>query len=180
MADTKSTGWKVPLLFCLAVLIPVGIAAIFMHKEAPVLHVPESLMLAMRAERIDLAATEEGRRWQSEITAAAGGFADAEEKDRKVRRVLDGAVAAGRFDAACTASVLLHDAERRDAALAFMAEQAVNRCEHLVWGGMAAAALQNAALRGQWEERLSQRVEACGGVSAGAAPTEPVSAGAKE
>ena len=170
MAVQKSTGWKVPLLFCLAVLIPVGIATLLTPKESPVLQVPEPLMQAMRTERIDLAATEEGRRWQSEITSAAGGFADAEEKDRKVRRVLDAAVAAGRFDAACTASVLMHDAGRRDAALAFIAEEAAAQCAQLVWGGMAAAALHNADMRGTWEQRLSLRWRECGGVPAGAAP----------
>ncbi|MGN0009648.1 MAG: hypothetical protein ACI33N_08345 [Desulfovibrionaceae bacterium] len=164
MSDNKSTGWKVPLLFCLGIGAVTALGILLRPpQELPELRVPPSLMQAMRARKIDLAASEEGRRWQGEITAAAGGFADATEKDARILRVLDAALEAGRFDAACTASVLLHDAGRRDAALVHIAEAGAEQCPGLVWAGMAAAGLRSPELRRHWEEHLTRRWAECGG-----------------
>lgn len=161
MSVQKSTGWKVPLLFCLVIASVVLLGAFFVRRPAPSLRLPPALMQAMQSQRIELSATEDGRSWQTRITSAASGFADASEKDGKIRAVLVAAVEAQRFDAACTASVLVQDSQRRDAGLERIANRAVEACPSLIWAGMAVAGMRSRDMREKWEERLAVRWNEC-------------------
>ena len=71
----KSTGWKVPLLFCAVVILLVGALQLWRSATAPDV-VPLDATLLARADtfRIDLPADDRGRYYQKAITNAATGF----------------------------------------------------------------------------------------------------------
>lgn len=138
MSD-KSTGWRVPLYFCAAIL---GIVAIVYHitgsaRQKPEL--PPQLERQASALSIDLGG-KTGAIWRDKIIQAAGGLADADTKDQRLASVFRDALAARRFDAACKAVVLVKDNALRADLLEEMLEKSCDNCEDLVWGVFAAHA----------------------------------------
>ncbi|MDD2966934.1 MAG: GTP cyclohydrolase [Desulfovibrionaceae bacterium] len=163
MPKQKATGWKVPLIFCALIITIVCIAHPFIGKStkpAPDILPPE-LYAQAKALVIDLDADEEGRTWKSRITAAASGFGDVREKDLQLCRLALSAVEKGRFDAACTASVLVREVQQRDALRQDIADFAARECSTLPWAVMGAHGIENTALHLATNKALQTRWQEC-------------------
>lgn len=140
----KSTGWKVPLLFCAVVILLAGAVWIWRDATAPDV-TPLEAGITDRAGsfRIDLPADERGRYYQKAITNAATGFQPRPQKDAALRTLYETALADKRFDAACTAVTLIHDYDLRERLLDSMAAAAAEDCATLPWGAFAAKAMRD-------------------------------------
>lgn len=161
MTDTKATGWKIPLLFCGVVLSIVCIAALFRGGGAAPPAVPASLLRRAEAIRIDLDADAEGKVWKARIASAAGGFSAPDAKDARLKALLLTALEAGRFDAACTAAVLVRDDPLRDALLGSLLETASAECASLPWGVLAAHGMRAPEVRSAAQARLTRVWAGC-------------------
>lgn len=151
MADNKATGWKIPLLFCGVVLSIVCTVSLFRGGTAAPPAVPASLRQQAEAISIDLDADAEGKVWKARIASAASGFSAQQSKDGKLEQLILTALEARRFDASCTAVVLIRDDSLRDALLDRILEKASTECASLPWGvfavhGMREPKTQSAAL----------------------------------
>lgn len=144
----KATGWKLPLLFCAIILLFVGI---FRPKKEDV-SVPEELQ--RRAEAIVIDLERDGRTWKEKIIAASGGFRSSEIKDLELERVIGEALENGRFDAACTAIVLVHDQEKKDVLLEGLYRKALQTCDTLPWAVFALKAMKDEQKRSECARQL--------------------------
>lgn len=162
MTDTRATGWKIPLIFCGVVLGIVGLFSLLRTEPAvQVPEVPAPLLAQARAIVIDLNTAPEGSLWKERITAAGSGFASHADKDTKLAFVIRDAVARQRFDAACTAAVLVYDTPKRDAVLEETAQAAAGDCSTLPWGVMAAHGMRDPFVQARTHEMLTERWNAC-------------------
>lgn len=162
----KATGWKVPLLFCGAVLIMVGLGALLRPAPAPPLELPEGLTARARALAIDLD-TPEGRPWKERIVSAASGFVAPEVKTERLGAVAAEAVAAGRLDAACAAAVQAPDEAGRDAAFAGIFAAAARECATLPWAVFAVHGVRDSERAAALARELTGLWQACGAGPAG-------------
>ena len=158
----KATGWKVPLLFCGAILILVALGALLRTPPAGPPALPEALTARARALVIDLD-TPEGRPWKERIVSAASGFVAPEVKTGRLIAVAAEAVAAGRLDAACAAAVQAQDEAGRDAAFAGIFEAALRECGTLPWAVFAVHGVRDPERAAALARDLTARWEACGG-----------------
>ncbi len=158
----KSTGWKVPLLFCAVVILLAGAARVWHGATAPdVTPLEESLAARAGGFRIDLPADERGRYYQKAITNAATGFQPRSQKDAALRALLETAVADKRFDAACTAVTLIHDHDLRESLLDRLAAAASQDCATLPWGAFAARAMRDPQRRDRTHVLLNRLWAQC-------------------
>ena len=157
----KATGWKVPLLFCGAILVMVGLGALWRTPPAPPPDLPGALTAKARALTIDLD-TPEGRPWKERIVSAASGFVAPEVKGERLRAVAAEAVAAGRLDAACAAAVQMQDETGRDAAFAGIFAAAARECASLPWAVFAVHGVRDPERAAALARELTGRWEACG------------------
>lgn len=156
----KATGWKVPLLFCGAILVIVGLGALWRTPPAPPPELPEALTAKARALAIDLD-TPEGRPWKERIVSAASGFVAPEVKTQRLGAVAAEAVAAGRLDAACAAAVQAPVEAGRDAAFADIFAAAARECATLPWAVFAVHGLRNPERAADLARELTSRWQAC-------------------
>ena len=162
MTDKRATGWKIPLIFCGVVLCIVALFSLL--RTEPVVQVPEvpaPLLAQAKAIVIDLNTVPEGPLWKERITAAGSGFASHADKDAKLAFVIRGALEQQRFDAACTAAVLVYDNHKRDAVLEETAQAAARDCAMLPWGVMAAHGMRDPAVQARTHEMLTERWNVC-------------------
>ncbi|MBD5647619.1 MAG: GTP cyclohydrolase [Desulfovibrio sp.] len=164
-ARQKATGWKVPLLFCGAILILVGLGALWRRPPPPPPELPEALTAKARALAIDLD-TPEGRSWKERIVSAASGFVAPEVKTERLRAVAAEAVAQGRLDAACAAAVQAQDEAGRDAAFAGIFAAAARECATLPWAVFAVHGLRDPERAAALARELTARWRECGEVQA--------------
>lgn len=141
--DARSTGWKIPLLFCAIVAIAVGVTAYARTDHTPVPELPAPLFAQAQAIMIDLNQTSEGRAWKEQISATAGGFVTRADKDIKITVLVNSALEQQHFDAACTAAVLMYNDFKRDEVLTTIARAALTQCSTLPWAVMAAKGMKN-------------------------------------
>lgn len=137
MTDKRATGWKIPLAFCGVIFSLVCIVGMFRDKAEPPA-VPVPLLGQARAITIDLDADAEGKEWKARIASAASGFAAAADKDGRLRGIIETSIESNRFDAACTAAVLVRDDALRDDLMGRILERAAVDCASLPWGVLAA------------------------------------------
>lgn len=168
----KATGWKVPLLFCGAILILVGLGALLRTPPPEPPELPGALTARARELVIDLD-TAEGRPWKERIVAAAGGFVAPEVKAERLGAVAAGAVAAGRLDAACAAAVQVPDEALRDAAFAGIFAAAARECASLPWGVFAVHGVRDRQRAAALARELAARWRACGEGAERGAPPDP-------
>lgn len=161
MTDNRATGWKIPLFFCGVVLCIVGIASLFRASPPPPPGVPDALLREAKAVHIDLAADAEGKQWKARIAAAAGGFVAPSDKDARLGEIIRQACETGRFDAACTAAVLIRNDEIRDERLVRVARAAAATCAELPWGVLALHGLRDVQKQEETAALLAQRWETC-------------------
>lgn len=159
----KATGWKVPLLFCALILGIVAVTAAFRESPEPLYELPPGLVEQARSIVISLDEPE-GIRWKEKISSASSGFAARESKDARLRLVAADALSQGRYDAACTAAVLIADDEQRDAVFGMVFESAVARCESLPWGVFAIRGARSSQQVEKWSAQINARWSICGGV----------------
>lgn len=158
----KATGWKVPLLFCAAVMGIVGVAAVFRASPEPCYELPPELLRQARNITIDLSGPE-GSLWKERIASASSGFAARDFKDERLRALAADALTLGRYDAACTAAVLIADDERRNTVFGMVFETAVKNCESLPWGVFAIRGSRSSKQVEKWSAELESRWNMCGG-----------------
>ena len=168
-ARQKATGWKVPLLFCGAVLIVVALGALLRTPPRQPPALPAELTARARALVIDLE-TPEGRPWKERIVSAASGFTAPEVKAERLCAVAAEAAAQGRLDAACAAAVQVSDEARRDDAFAGIFRAAAATCASLPWGVFAVHGVRGAALAESLARELEARWQVCGGAPGAPSP----------
>ncbi|MDE7242294.1 GTP cyclohydrolase [Desulfovibrio sp.] len=160
-ARQKATGWKMPLIFCGAILVMVGLGALLRPPPATPPELPGALTAKARALVIDLD-TPEGRPWKERIVSAASGFAPPDLKAERLGAVAAEAVAAGRLDAACAAAVQAGDGAGRDAAFAGIFTAAARECATLPWAVFAVHGVRDTERAAALARELTGRWRACG------------------
>ena len=168
-ARQKATGWKVPLLFCGAMLVLVALGALLRTPAPGPPELPQALVDKARALAIDLD-TPEGRPWKERIVNAASGFVAPELKAERLGAVAAAATAEGRLDAACAAAVQIEDEARRDAAFEGVFRAATASCANLPWAVFAVHGVPGPRLAGELAGELHARWRACTGESGPGAP----------
>ncbi|WP_299392905.1 hypothetical protein [uncultured Desulfovibrio sp.] len=158
----KSTGWKVPLLFCAVVILLVGALQLWRSATAPDVTPLDAALLA-RADgfHINLPADERGRYYQKAIANAATGFQPRSQKDAALRTLYETAIADKRFDAACTAVTLINDSELREKLLDALVTSASGDCATLPWGAFAARAMRDPDHQNRTHSLLNQLWARC-------------------
>lgn len=142
--EQKSTGWKVPLIFCAAIL-GAGYLAHFFTPARPALpNLPQDLIAKAQSITINLD-TSSGKIWNDRIVAAASGFSATDAKSPKLLRIFDDALAEGRLDAACAAVVHMRDEKARKEALTRIYMFSLKNCETLPWSVFAVTNLPDQA-----------------------------------
>lgn len=132
MAD-KSTGWKIPLLFCAVIIAIVATVSLFKHEEITHPEVPGQLEQKAREIRIDMNAPQ-NRDWKEAIIEAGGGFSNGDVKDERLVNVIKQALEAKRMDVACTAINLVRKRDLREKSLFAILEMSLRDCQSLPWG----------------------------------------------
>ncbi|MBD5539438.1 MAG: GTP cyclohydrolase [Desulfovibrio sp.] len=168
-ARQKATGWKVPLLFCGAMLVLVALGALLRTPPAAPPELPPALVDKARALVIDLD-TPGGRPWKERIVNAASGFVAPEVKAERLGAVAAEATAQGRLDAACAAAVQIEDEARRDAAFEGVFRATAASCASLPWAVFAVHGVRGRPLAEALAGELDARWRACGGRSGPALP----------
>lgn len=115
-AKEKSSGWKIPLLFCTVVVAVVGIGSLVLSRFRQEPEFPKDLLVLAKQTTIDLNAPENGN-WREAIINAASGFAPYEVKDDKLARVVSEALEAKRPDMAAAAVSQMRDGARKNGVL---------------------------------------------------------------
>ena len=159
--DNKATGWKIPLLFCGVVLGSVCIVSLSRGGTATPPAVPASLLHRAEAIAIDLDADAEGKAWKARIASAAGGFSAAQTKDANLEKLILTALEARRFDASCTAAVLIRDDSLRDALFDRILETSAAECASLPWGVLAAHGMRDPNAQTAAHARLPRAGATC-------------------
>ena len=161
MNDNKATGWKIPLLFCGVVLAIVCIVSVFRGGKAAPPAVPAPLLRQAEAITIDLDADAEGKAWKARIASAASGFSAPQNKDANLKKIILTSLEEKRFDASCTATVLIRDDSLRDALLARILETASAECASLPWGVLAAHGMRDPNAQSAAHARLTREWGKC-------------------
>ena len=115
-------------MFCGVVLAIVCIVSVFRGGKAAPPAVPAPLLRQAEAITIDLDADAEGKAWKARIASAASGFSAPQNKDANLEKIILTSLEEKRFDASCTAAVLIRDDSLRDALLARILETASAEC----------------------------------------------------
>ena len=153
MAVEKATGWKVPLLFALCIIVVTGVIYLALPGEAPEPDLPGLLLQRAKATKVDLESGENSR-WRDAIVDAASGFSSQDTKDVKLLALVRQALAEGNLDAACAAAGLIKGSDAGKLAREEIFAKAVTDCNTLQYGVFAVQGSEDAArvLRQRWEE----------------------------
>ncbi len=161
VTDTRATGWKIPLIFCAVIIVCISIVSLFRDEKPLPPDIPAGLLQKAQAIHIDLAADPEGQDWKSRIASAAGGFSSPADKDTRLTGIIRRAIEEKRFDAACTAAVLIRDDEVRDGLMARIADTAAADCSTLPWGVLGLHGLRDPGRQSETAALLTQRWGLC-------------------
>lgn len=161
MTDNRATGWKIPLLFCGVILSVVGAAALFRTHAPEPPAVPETLLNEAKNIRIDLESDPEGHTWKARIASAASGFSTQADKDARLKELILTTLENKRFDASCTAAVLIRDDGLRDGLMRAIANTAAADCASLPWGVFAMHGMRDPQTQSELSELLTQRWKEC-------------------
>lgn len=161
MSDARTTGWKIPLIFCAVVLGVVAITALLRWERVDAPPLPDALLAQAQAIVIQLDNDEEGRKWKADISAVAGGFTTRAEKDQRIMALVRLTLEHKRYDAACTAAVLMYNNHQRDAAFQEIGDVALQECATLPWGVMAAKGMHFPKAQAEMQTLLIQRWQEC-------------------
>ncbi len=158
--DAKATGWKIPLIFCGAIIL-IALVGRFILPAGPNLpEIPQSLLELAKNRKIDLDKPE-GKDWKEQMVSAASGFAAPEAKDYRLAAIIDSALAQKRFDAACAAAVLMRLQDDKNRALKNIFAKASQSCEEAPWAVFAIRGLGNAPEAADLTEILAKKWQQC-------------------
>lgn len=161
MSDGRATGWKIPLLFCAVILGAVSITVVLRQEKVDVAPIPAALLQEAKAIHMNLDGNEDGKTWKERISSTAGAFATRAEKDIRLTALIRDAAEKRRFDAACTASVLMYNDHQRDAVLLEVSNAALQECKDLPWAVMASGGMTSAATLSALNKDITVRWEEC-------------------
>lgn len=128
----KATGWKLPLLFCCAILCFAAIANHFIPDKPDLPPLPQTLVDQAKSTVI-LLDTPENKEWHDRIVDAASGFAERQSKDAKLGFIVGQALQTQRLDMACAALVQIHGSKEAAAARSKIFDHALQNCDNLHW-----------------------------------------------
>lgn len=156
----KSTGWKIPLLFCGAVILLAVFIRILLPHGSPEPEFPPDLHELAKNLRIDLDNDKDGKAWKNRMVNAASGFISRDTKDRRLAAIIDDALSAEHFAAACAGTMLMENMTARRLSLAKIFEKAVDDCDTAPWavfairgmGNVDEAIIMNKKLTEVWRE----------------------------
>ena len=151
MTDNRATGWKIPLLFCGVILSIVAVAALFRAHAPEPPAVPQALLKEAKGIRIDLESDPEGQSWKARIASAASGFSTQADKDGRLGEIVLTTAENKRFDASCTAAVLIRK----------IANAASADCASLPWGVFAMHGMRDPQTQAEASALLTQRWKEC-------------------
>ena len=157
MTDNRATGWKIPLLFCGVILSIVAVAALFRAHAPEPPAVPQALLNEAKGIRIDLESDPEGQSWKARIASAASGFSTQADKDGRLGEIVLTTAENKRFDASCTAAVLIRDDGLRDGLMRKIANAASADCASLPWGVFAMHGMRDPQTQAEASALLTQR-----------------------
>ncbi|MFQ8738547.1 MAG: GTP cyclohydrolase [Bilophila wadsworthia] len=160
MTDNRATGWKIPLLFCGVILSIVAVAALFRHT-LPNRPPSQALLKEAKGIRIDLESDPEGQSWKARIASAASGFSTQADKDGRLGEIVLTTAENKRFDASCTAAVLIRDDGLRDGLMRKIANAASADCASLPWGVFAMHGMRDPQAQAEASALLTQRWKEC-------------------
>ena len=123
--------------------------------------VPAPLLRQAEAITIDLDADAEGKAWKARIASAASGFSAPQNKDANLEKIILTSLEEKRFDASCTAAVLIRDDSLRDALLARILETSAAECASLPWGVLAAHGMRDPNAQSAAHARLTREWSKC-------------------
>lgn len=157
----KSTGWKIPLIFCVIIIFIVAcIYPIVKHKEyIPVL--PQPLLERAKNTRLTLDG-EDGKKWKNAIIEAASGFVSPEVKDGKLLHLIKLALASDNLEAASMTVIHISQLSAKESALNDIFEKAINECATLHWGIISIKGNNNPEKIRSYEIRLAEKWKECG------------------
>ena len=161
MTDNRATGWKIPLLFCGVILSIVAVAALFLAHAPEPPAVPQALLKEAKGIRIDLESDPEGQSWKARIASAASGFSTQADKDGRLGEIVLTTAENKRFDASCTAAVLIRDDGLRDGLMRKIANAASADCASLPWGVFAMHGMRDPQAQAEASALLTQRWKEC-------------------
>lgn len=161
MTDNRATGWKIPLLFCGVIISIVAVAALFRPQAPEPPAIPGALLQKAKGIRIDLESDTEGRSWKARIASAASGFSTQADKDGRLGEIVLTTAENKRFDASCTAAVLIRDDGVRDGLMRKIADAAAGDCASLPWGVFAMHGMRAPQAQAEIASLLTQRWKEC-------------------
>lgn len=161
LADKRATGWKIPLLFCGVVVAVVVVTSLLRQEKVDMTPIPAPLLEQAKAIHMNLEGDEDGKGWKELISKTAGAFATRADKDVRLTIVIKDAAKLHRFDAACTASVLMYNDHQRDAVLLEVGQTALQDCANLPWAVMASGGMKDPKTLAALHSEITTRWESC-------------------
>lgn len=161
MSDKRATGWKIPLLFCGIVLAAVVITSHLRQEKVDMAPIPAPLLEQTKAIHMNLEGDEDGKGWKELISKTAGAFVTRADKDVRLSILIRDAAKLQRFDAACTAAVLMYNDHQRDAVLLDVGKAALQDCGNLPWAVMASGGMKDPKILSSLHGEVTARWEAC-------------------
>ena len=122
---------------------------------------PRSIAAKAKGIRIDLESDPEGRSWKARIASAASGFSTQADKDGRLGEIVLTTAENKRFDASCTAAVLIRDDGIRDGLMRKIADAAAGDCASLPWGVFAMHGMRAPQAQAEIAGLLTQRWKEC-------------------
>ena len=123
--------------------------------------VPQALPKEAKGIRIDLESDPEGQSWKARIASAASGFSTQADKDGRLGEIVLTTAENKRFDASCTAAVLIRDDGLRDGLMRKIANAASADCASLPWGVFAMHGMRDPQAQAEASALLTQRWKEC-------------------
>lgn len=140
----KATGWKIPLVFCAAIMAIVLLGSFFKTSRPDRPELPEQLVKNARQINISLSSPQESE-WKERIISASSGFLDKAGKDQKLAAIIAQALSGRQLKAACAAVVHVTDADKREHLLADILDESLKDCSLLPMGVFAVHGSRNSA-----------------------------------
>ena len=102
-----------------------------------------------------------GQSWKARIASAASGFSTQADKDGRLGEIVLTTAENKRFDASCTAAVLIRDDGLRDGLMRKIANAASADCASLPWGVFAMHGMRDPQAQAEASALLTQRWKEC-------------------
>lgn len=160
--DKKVTGWKIPLLFCAAILAIVAVFSLFLPAKPKIPELPTELLRKAESAHIDLEKSGH-MAWREKIRDAAAGFKPDEVKDAQLAQIAANALDQNLPEAAVAAVIHIKGEEARESALAAIHAKTIENCASLEWTVFAIHASSRQVNMNEWSRKLLDKWQSCKG-----------------